>query len=529
MRIDSSGNVGIGTDSPNSALEVSGTNAGAEVNGLRLTNSSTTTDTSSSIIFNLSTASADSAKIAAIRTNSPTSSDTELAFSQLRNGTLTERMRIDSEGNVGIGTNLPASALEVVGRIATSGGSADIQSNLFGAGDGSESNPSIRNIGDSDTGFWFPASNTIGFSTAGSEAMRIDSSGRVGIGTDSPSSVLDISAGTNLNAAFAQLSMDNFTNDGIGITFSRTSSDADLSALGIVDTDKLGLFSRQGLIFGTGGSNGYGQVTEAMRLDSSGNLLIGTTDTAVGAGDTNTGISLQASGRGFFSAASDYSGRFNRNTNDGDVLTFAKNGSTVGSIGANGGYPYFANTTRGIKMVGSALFPSYGSGTTAPDLVDIGGNSSKFKDLYLSGGAYLGGTAAANKLDDYEEGTWTPAIIGSTSGSITGFTVNEATYTKIGDTVRLSCYLTSINMTTSTVVGTYRIIGLPFVGDPFSDVLNVTYCNMFSFDESTTSISGYCSGSVINLHKGSSIVSVTNSDTGTPTAAGIMFSIVYKV
>jgi hypothetical protein len=36
--------------------------------------------------------------------------------------------------------------------------------------------------------------------------------------------------------------------------------------------------------------------------------------------------------------------------------------------------------------------------------------SARFKDLYLSGGVYLGGTGSANKLDDYEEGTWTPVL-----------------------------------------------------------------------------------------------------------------------
>jgi hypothetical protein len=35
-------------------------------------------------------------------------------------------------------------------------------------------------------------------------------------------------------------------------------------------------------------------------------------------------------------------------------------------------------------------------------------SAARFKDLYLSGGVYLGGTVAANYLDDYEEGTWTP-------------------------------------------------------------------------------------------------------------------------
>ena len=54
-------------------------------------------------------------------------------------------------------------------------------------------------------------------------------------------------------------------------------------------------------------------------------------------------------------------------------------------------------------------------------------------DLTLSGGVYLGGTGAANKLDDYEEGTWTPttATSGYTISSSSGF------YTKVGNLVTL--------------------------------------------------------------------------------------------
>ena len=60
--------------------------------------------------------------------------------------------------------------------------------------------------------------------------------------------------------------------------------------------------------------------------------------------------------------------------------------------------------------------------------IDLGQAGGRFKDLYLSGGVYLGGTGAANKLDDYEEGTWTPTAQ-LYSGTMT---VNSATYTKIG-------------------------------------------------------------------------------------------------
>jgi hypothetical protein len=88
---------------------------------------------------------------------------------------------------------------------------------------------------------------------------------------------LFVSAGTNLNLGITQLASDNYSNEGIGITFSRTSSDDDLMALGVVDTSKLGMFSRESIVFATGGATNYSETTERMRIDSGGNVMINTT------------------------------------------------------------------------------------------------------------------------------------------------------------------------------------------------------------------------------------------------------------
>jgi hypothetical protein len=117
--------------------------------------------------------------------------------------------------------------------------------------------------------------------TAGYDVIYFNSSGNVGIGTTSPTAKLDVSAGTNLNLGIQQLVLDNFSNDGVGITFSRTSSDSDLMALGVVDSDKLGLFSRSGIIFATGGTSLYSATSEQMRITEAGNVGIGTTSPGV--------------------------------------------------------------------------------------------------------------------------------------------------------------------------------------------------------------------------------------------------------
>jgi hypothetical protein len=75
---------------------------------------------------------------------------------------------------------------------------------------------------------------------------------------------------------------------------------------------------------------------------------------------------------------------------------------------------------------------------------------------------FNGDTAAANALDDYEEGTWTPEVVGST-GTPTGVTYNfiSGSYRKIGDTVWIRMGVNIANVGTGGS-GTLRLSGLPF-------------------------------------------------------------------
>ncbi len=88
------------------------------------------------------------------------------------------------------------------------------------------------------------------------------------------------------------------------------------------------------------------------------------------------------------------------------------------------------------------------------------------------------GTAAANALDDYEEGTWTMGV--SFGGGTTGITynANSGTYTKVGRKVTISGYIALSAKGSST--GNARITGLPFTslsGDSNLTAVTLWYNN----------------------------------------------------
>ena len=95
-------------------------------------------------------------------------------------------------------------------------------------------------------------------------------------------------------------------------------------------------------------------------------------------------------------------------------------------------------------------------------------NASELIRIQPAGGiSFNGDTAAANALDDYEEGTWTPTI--AFGGGNTGMTFQHSpygTYTKIGDTVRVRFGFRFSNKGTST--GAFVIDNLPFSGSSTS-------------------------------------------------------------
>ena len=119
--------------------------------------------------------------------------------------------------------------------------------------DGSAATPAIRGT-DANTGIFFPAADTIAFAEGGAEAMRINSSGNVGIGTSSPTARLTLASGTNEGAVRVG---DNATFYG------------ELARVQATDEVRLGSYGgSQNLVF-------YTVSSERARIDSSGNLMVG--------------------------------------------------------------------------------------------------------------------------------------------------------------------------------------------------------------------------------------------------------------
>ena len=281
--------------------------------------------------------------------------------------------------------------------------------------------------------------------TAG-QAMRIDGgTGNVGIGTTSPAAKLSFSDHVPTNGQTLHLYHAGNVRYGFGIVDGAIRTYANSN----------------------GGSISFGHVSnidgstysERMKIDSSGNVGIGTTaDIATSSSSSSTGFWLSSSDYLAVARNQQRAAIFNRIGNDGEVVAIRKDGTTVGSIGTEGGDIVIGTGDTAVQFADSLdcirPFTSSGSGNGGRDnAIDLGRSGQRFKDLYLSGGVYLGGTGAANQLDDYEEGTWTPGVY---SGTVTAQT---ATYTKIGRIVHVVTRLSSFSENAAAQI---QITNLPY-------------------------------------------------------------------
>jgi hypothetical protein len=320
--------------------------------------------------------------------------------------------------------------------------------------------PSIYPGTDTNTGIYSPGADQVAVATNGVGRVFVDASGNVGVGTASPAAKLHVVTSGAGEIRHAD-----------GTRAVSMGSTGTVSYIGSITA---------GQDFALYAANG-----EKARIDSSGRLLVG----ASSASGTNT----------LFESAS-------TTANAANVALVKRNSGSANQAGQRLHFYNFgpAATARAANTeVGSMRFygsqPTSGGAqemariTCAADLIQTGLNtsgrltfftaandaaSSPTERMRITSDAYVrlaagtggiqfnGDTAAANALDDYEEGTWTPQL--EFGGATTGITYNarQGYYVKIGKMVFITVYFNLSSKGTAT--GNSTVTGLPFTSEDFN-------------------------------------------------------------
>jgi hypothetical protein len=415
---DASGNVMVGTTSGFGSgtygLRVSNT-AVSGFGTLSLQGNRTVAEDTISLVqsFNSST---EVVRIATIQGANATSG--QIVFHTASTGTLAEKMRITSAGDVGIGTGSPSSwgklavygtssGGQVVSAIVNSSGTANTQAVL--SFDTSASGFNVRdsqirstNNGSNQTTLQFYTSNA----ATPAEAMRIDSSGNVGIGTSSPSTFSAYTKLSVLNGVAVGVDASNAgrivgsTTTGTELSYLSMGGNYNIGSTGEI---ALATTTAKAMLFGTNG-------TERMRIDSSGNVRLS-------AGN----LYWDVAGTRYISNVGDSSS--NINIQSRGYTTFSYGGATVGAgteamrIDASGNLLVNGTTVRNSAKVSIDYNGSTNGGMGINDTASANGSSLI---AFLTGGTFRGGITNNNNTgvlynvtSDYRLKT----VIGSVSNS----------------------------------------------------------------------------------------------------------------
>jgi len=211
MRLTSVGNLGVGTTAPSGRLHVVGTGLFASTTGL-VPNAllDVYSTTSGELVFNVegtngslfSVVDSLSGSLMSVNNNAGLPIFEVFSDDSIIGGRFNQNdFVISSGGNIGIGTGVPSTKFHVVGNSTFNG---DVScTGSFIAGSGTSSLPSFEFINDPDTGLFSPSANTLSISTSGTERLRIDNIGNVGIGKNNPAVKLDVVGDVAVSGAFS--------------------------------------------------------------------------------------------------------------------------------------------------------------------------------------------------------------------------------------------------------------------------------------------------------------------------------------
>jgi hypothetical protein len=341
MRIDSSGNVGIGTSSPSSPLNVVSASS-----SLAIAINGRSSDSLGAMYFYANNGSTQYATITTSATEFRLSSVPAAAVQTFHtNGS--ERMRLDASGNLGIGTTAPTAQLH---SLTTSGTTTTL--GRFEAAVGSYTGTSLiaaNTLGASSTYNLFSCiTDSDGDAGGPVTEFLVRGDGNVGIGTASPSSVLNVKSGAPV---FRLETTGTVSSTGTASYAIRDSTGADVFSygyLGLANCFQFSTIPAAGFMrFLTGAQ------VEAMRIDSSGNVLVGQAS-----GNADARVSIDA-GSTDSSPVIDFRKGSATTTTAQVYARFFCNGGAVatGSITANG--------------VSAATFTGYSDRRLKENIVDL--------------------------------------------------------------------------------------------------------------------------------------------------------------
>jgi len=378
---------------------------------------------------------------------------TDIVFSSktgdFYNSTTNEHMRIDSSGNVGIGTDAPDDKLAVVGTISVQDSGVTTDSLKITASTGSSYQNTITH---GNTGLEFNNNSTsrgYSWATNGTLRMRIDSSGNVGIGAPAVSGVnapLDVDKAPVYNNCIANFGefvpISGYQRGVVNINGRVNGSDYSASLSMVVRNSSNSNWLNGRIVYNNLNEfiiekNGIAATApvEQMKIDAGGRQTLTHNQYSYGGGNY------------FIKSATGAGNSYLGNVNGSLVLS--SNGYYYGAAlrqldaGKTNYSEVILNNLGGISFSG-LTGATAGSAATAARYASIDADGLKFGT----------DTAAANALDDYEEGTWDCRPSTST-GSVSvhsGLTVSNynGTYTKVGRLVTLCYYFEWSNTSTDT-------------------------------------------------------------------------------